>query len=149
MYGAGSSDSDGRIHVVGACPTPTGSVGAVVCVADRLACGVVHPSASPPTGGRGGLRENCRTLVSYAFRRAKFFYKRRVRRVKEMLRIWVFLKKKNTPPPTEHPPPADAQNGRRNAPRKKNKPSPSGTKQTPNRGGFSAFIRMYVFANMP
>lgn len=41
-------------------------------------------------GGGGGLRENCRTLVYYAFWRAKFFYKRRVRRVKEMLRIWVF-----------------------------------------------------------
>ena len=89
-------------------PTPTGSVDAVVCVVDGLVCGVVRPSASPPTGGRGGLRENCRTLVSYAFRRAKFFYKRRVRRVKEMLRIWALQKKKNIPPRPHTPPPADA-----------------------------------------
>lgn len=114
IYGVGSSDSDGRMYGVGAsdsdaggCLTPTGSVDTVICVAGGLVCGVVRPSASPPTGGRGGLRENCRTLVYYAFWRAKFFYKRRVRRVKEMLRIWVFLKEKY-PPQSNAPPPADA-----------------------------------------
>lgn len=58
-------------------------------------------------GGGGGLRENCHTLVSYAFWRAKFFYKRRACHVKEMLRIWVFLKEKY-PPQSNAPPPADA-----------------------------------------
>ena len=42
--------------------------------------------------------------------------------MKEMLRIWVFLKK-NTPPPTEHPPPADA--------RKRAQKRPAQKKQTP------------------
>ena len=71
MYGVGSSDSDrlcgcgylrcrrARPTPTGGCtararPTPTDSADAVVCVVDGLVCGVVRPSASPPTGGGGG-----------------------------------------------------------------------------------------------
>lgn len=69
----------------------------------RLGCGWrvcwrVRPPRALVRQGAGGLRENCRTLVSYAFGRPKFFCKRRALPCGNSCGMCVSLKKKYARP---------------------------------------------------
>lgn len=72
--------------------------------------------------GRGGLRENCRTLVSYAFGRPKFFCKRRVLPCGNSCGMCVSLKKIR--PPRGRTPCRPVPRGKRLPPRRKKNTRP-------------------------
>ena len=77
--------------------------------------------------GRGGLRENCRTLVSYAFGRLNFFCKRRDFPCGNSCGMCVSLKKKCARPAYGRPAaPCRAENACRCAAKKKYTPAPAG-----------------------
>ena len=91
-------------------------------------CGRGRPPRALVRQGAGGLRENCRPLVSYAFGRPKFFCKRRALPCKNSCGLCV-SKKKHTPPRMDALPPRAARKTLAAAPQKKYTPAPQGVSQ--------------------
>lgn len=89
-------------------------------------CGRVRPPRALVRQGAGGLRENCRTLVSYAFGRPKFFCKRRVLPCGNSCGMCVSLKKKYARPAYGRPAARAARKTLAAATRKKIRARPAG-----------------------